>query len=312
MDVQELAPALLALAEIIQAANRHFNGERASMRVLVNADTEQQCFQIDLHLVQTIFDHAKKLVGLEDVRTAKEIAEWVGLIAGTGTGLFHVIKFLYGRPQEKTEFRVTAGEGSVVMIVRGDGSSITVPRQVAELASDAEVVEKVKGVTRPLLRTGYSIVDFIDQGKIAFEVNKEEATAMQVAAPFATTTGATEDVTSFRGRVRIKAAQYEGGAKWTVLLNGRAVDASITHEEWVRGFQENEIAAPPHSILDVDGEVRVVVDERGEAIGKPTYVIKQVHSVTLPAKVAQQIDWVEEQGRSGQADSSQPITESDS
>lgn len=55
MDVQDLAPALLVLADLIQIANQKFNGKNANMKVLVNADVEQKCFMIDISLVQTFF-----------------------------------------------------------------------------------------------------------------------------------------------------------------------------------------------------------------------------------------------------------------
>jgi hypothetical protein len=50
MDVQDLAPALLAMAEIAKIANQKLNGDRASIKVLVNADIEHKCFQLDLSL----------------------------------------------------------------------------------------------------------------------------------------------------------------------------------------------------------------------------------------------------------------------
>ena len=50
MDVQDVAPALLALEDIVQIANRKFNGGSAGIRVLVNADVEQKVFQIGLRL----------------------------------------------------------------------------------------------------------------------------------------------------------------------------------------------------------------------------------------------------------------------
>ncbi len=75
MNVQDLAPALLAVSNIVQIANRKFNGDGATIRVLVDADVEQQCFQLDLSLVQSLFDQAAVLVGAKDIATAKEIAE---------------------------------------------------------------------------------------------------------------------------------------------------------------------------------------------------------------------------------------------
>jgi hypothetical protein len=85
MDVQDLAPALLALAEIAKIANQKFNGDRASIKVLVNADTEQKCFQLDLSLVQSWLDHGKLLLGKENVTTVSQIAAIIG-IAGTASG----------------------------------------------------------------------------------------------------------------------------------------------------------------------------------------------------------------------------------
>lgn len=54
MDVHDLAPSLLALADLCKIANEIFNGEAASVRVLVRADYEQKCFQLQLDLVQTL------------------------------------------------------------------------------------------------------------------------------------------------------------------------------------------------------------------------------------------------------------------
>ena len=82
MDVQDLAPALLALADLVQLANRKFNGSLADIKVLVNADVEQRCFMIDVSLVQSILDQAKSLLTTENVKTAEDIARWVGILGG--------------------------------------------------------------------------------------------------------------------------------------------------------------------------------------------------------------------------------------
>ena len=73
MDVQDLAPALLAIAEIAKIANQKFNGDRASIKVMVNADIEHKCFQLDLSLVQSWIDQARVLIGDENVTTLNQI-----------------------------------------------------------------------------------------------------------------------------------------------------------------------------------------------------------------------------------------------
>ena len=41
MDVHELAPALLAFGDLCKTANQIFNGDSATVRILVKADSEQ-------------------------------------------------------------------------------------------------------------------------------------------------------------------------------------------------------------------------------------------------------------------------------
>ena len=48
MDVAELAPALLALSDLLKIANTYANGDRAGVKVKVNADLEQHCFELNL------------------------------------------------------------------------------------------------------------------------------------------------------------------------------------------------------------------------------------------------------------------------
>ena len=80
MDVQDVAPALLAHEDIVQIANRKFNGDIAGIRVLVNAHVEQKFFQIGFRLVQLVLDRAKPSLTPTALKTAQEIAEWIGVV----------------------------------------------------------------------------------------------------------------------------------------------------------------------------------------------------------------------------------------
>ncbi len=64
-----------------------------------------------------------------------------------------------------------------------------------------------------------------------------------------------------------------GVAKWTVYWGGRPIDVAMP-PDWVEQFQSNDVFAPPHTILDVEMEQRVALDEKGVARG-----LSRLHSV---------------------------------
>ncbi|WP_022704423.1 hypothetical protein [Pseudorhodobacter ferrugineus] len=97
MDVAHLAPALLALSDLVKEANRYANGDRAAARIYVNADVEQKCFELDVSVALTIWEQAKLLLAEDNIRTAKEILEWIGIVGGPSVGLYQLIKWLRGK-----------------------------------------------------------------------------------------------------------------------------------------------------------------------------------------------------------------------
>lgn len=283
MDVRDLAPALLALADIIHFANKRFNGDAADMRVLVNADVEQRCFMLDLSLVQSLLEQAKGFFGSDHVKTAKEIAEWIGLAGGGAVSLFKLIHFIGKRGEAGTTIDVAQnGDGNIV--INGDGNTIIVPPAVYQLAQDPQIVDRAKEVVKPLQKPGYRSLSFIDGDRETFEISAEDASSFMAATPAPPDTLPTESVSQIRGGVRIKSPQYEGTAKWSLLWNGRAIDAEMAEAaaDWVKSFQANQVSAPPNSVLEVSMTETVKLDDKGLAVGKPTYVVREVHAVMPP------------------------------
>lgn len=291
MDVQDLAPALLAVAQIVQIANRKFNGDAATIRVMVDADVDQQCFQLDLSLVQSWFDQAAMLVGQKDVASAKDIAEWIGLIGKAGTGLFGVLAIIYGKRKltgDKSAPSVTFTKGdqhgTTIINIAGDVHGLTIPTPTAQLLVDPEVAKNVKSVLRPLEQEGYEDLTFIHDDEPVTKIDKDSAREIIAADPLSATPEPTESISEIRGKVRIKSPQYEGNAKWSLLWQGRAIDAEMSGaaSAWVEDFQQNRVSAPPNTVLDVSMTEMVKLDAQGLAVGKPTYVVQKVHAATPP------------------------------
>jgi hypothetical protein len=55
IDVQDFAPALLAVGDLLQAANEVINGDQAKVAVKVRSTTTA-CFEVDLSLWQQIVE----------------------------------------------------------------------------------------------------------------------------------------------------------------------------------------------------------------------------------------------------------------
>lgn len=277
IDVQQLAPALLALAEIVQIANRKFNGDSAAMRVLVKTDVEHRCFQIDLHLVQSLYEQAKVLLGREEIRTAKEIAEWIGLIGGPAVGLFGLLRWIAKKPADQSKLQIQTGEG-VTILTRGDGNSITVNTNVFHLAADPAVQAQAKQVLRPLERKGYESLDFVEGEEPVFHIEQAEAQEI-LALPVESLEESESFFSSVEGQVEIVTAQYKGNAQWGLWWTGRVRQMKIEDEEWLKRFQAGRVPdAMPGAWLDLIMEITQPRDRSLPA----TFVVRKIKGVLPP------------------------------
>lgn len=186
MDVADLAPALLGISELCKIANAKFNGARATVKVLIGADVELRCFQIDLQVVQSLWDHAKSVLNNDDVGSAKNLLEWIGLVGGGGTaatgavlGVFKLLKWQRGRKIGSTECVTHDGREVVRVTIEGDHNSVVlVHPQALELLRDADVLANVKRVIQPVLQPGYETLEFHGKEQGAERIDRSEAEAI--------------------------------------------------------------------------------------------------------------------------------------
>jgi len=255
IDVQELAPALLALADIIQLTNRKFNGDAATMRVNVKADVEQRCFQLSIHIFQSLLQHAQHLFGTAEYKTAKEIAEDLDLIfpEGGAVGLFALWRWWAKRGKEEASGTIfnTEQHGGNTTINCGAGNSITVKTEVYNLAVDPSLIELGRRVLRPLEQAGYETLGFHEKatGRPVIELTKEEATSFiqspALSPPEALTASEDDQHNPIRATVFVKTQRNEGRAQWELKWAARAEMASIDDIDWLERFQAGQV---PHDL----------------------------------------------------------------
>ena len=277
MDVSHLAPSLLALSEVFKKANKQFNGENSSLQILVSANIEQNCFELQISLVQTAWESISSLIKNQDVITTKELLEWI-LIGGAGLSLFKLI----GRLKNKKIDKVTIQENSdeVQIKVKGDKNTINISKKVFYLYSNKDIRKKAIETQQPLKEEGYDTLEFYDKKLGTYhKIEKKDVPddIQQCPDLIKTETLLSEIETT----IRIKKPDYEGQSQWTIVYEGLK-QAEIADKEWLKNFQTNKIQVPPNSTLKVKIRKSTPIDSEGIPIDSPNYQVIKVHKVILP------------------------------
>lgn len=154
IDVNDLAPALLALGDVIQTANRTLNGSRANARLKLRATKEgsfEALLSIDVSMVDAVWDILDAVTENPDRLVAAD--QLLDLLIKGGTilgvplaGLFAVVKLLRGRRPQKVEDR---GDGTTSITV--NQTTIIVDKRTVDLLENLPTREALEDFSNKAL-----------------------------------------------------------------------------------------------------------------------------------------------------------------
>lgn len=219
IDVNDLAPALIALGDLCTITNRLFNGDRVHINVLIKADVEQKCFELGVQLVQSVYDQLKGLVNDGDVATIKSILEWVGIISvstgGPFVGYLQFMKWVDGR--KINSLKQTKQDSIQITVVGNDNNVTLISPQVAKMIGEPKLLEAAKSLSAGIQKEGSDELEFEYKNKVTERITKQDAARINANTKESLSfeIAATEEAQTIKSWIKVYSPVYDASApKW--------------------------------------------------------------------------------------------------
>ncbi len=233
MDVEELAPSLLALADLVKRSNSLVNEDRANVRVKVSGGFRHGSFEFDVELWQTIIQRIGTLFTKENIQSAAELVEIVGL-GGLGTGAVWLIKKLRNR-----KHNITVIEDNRIEITL-EGNTFNVDARSYELSQDRAFRRYAERFVRPLKKAGIDVLETLaSEAKEPQRITKDEVDAFDQVEDGADAGEVLHDGSSHQF-FEIDNASFREGLVWRLKQGDDRITAHLLDDEFQQRIEDGE------------------------------------------------------------------------
>jgi len=240
MDVRELAPALLALAHLVEEANKVALPDAAEVRLSVEGNFKSGSFGIDLVAIQSVAEQVISLLaghGVTATANLITLLNALGFLRGNETcvGLIALIKRLRGRKPATIR-----QEGDRVLITCNDTQTtetIEVDLLTGKLYQSRVVRQNLEKSLKPLAREGVDFFAVGQDGQAHTVVTAQELEMFTAAAEDEETVS---DDVSRNVLLQIESTVFKEGNKWRFSDGGLAFHAEIADEAFLAKVNAGE------------------------------------------------------------------------
>lgn len=281
MDVKELAPALLALGDLIENSNQTVGDPDTKIKVVVRSSFEKGSFQVTLEMVYSLAEQVKMYFDLQGADSLVEkLPILIGLVSGAGLSLIKLIKWLNGRNIKS----VTVLEnGKMRLELSGDNGKfdyIEVDEKVIRLFRNRDVRENLRRMLSPLEKLGINGFS-VRKGKETIErISKDEINLYEVPDP---QNEEQSIITVRRTFVNLIEVAFEEGLKWRLSDGDNKFYATIADEDFLKQMETDKTFAKG-DILEVELETTQIATPKG-GIKNEHMILKVINHLTRPQQL---------------------------
>lgn len=279
MDVRDLAPALLAVGQLFDAANATLNEQRATVGVNVQATT-QGSFEVVLDVVQTTASQLVSLFSGDAVTAALQLKELVLVGGGAVGGLIWLVKKLRGETPQKIE---RIDDERVRITVRNE--TIDIPIKLLRLYEDSSVRDALERLVKdPLDKDG------IETFEIRQERTPVESVSARESAYFRKPSDPDEIIVQNISTTAysIVSLAFKQENKWRLYDGNTVISVLIADEEFLRKVDTNMISFAKRDVLIC--EVEMIQRRVGADLKAEYTVLKVIEHRPAPRQLNLPID----------------------
>lgn len=244
MDARELAPALLAAADLLDASVRALQGDRAKAQVRVKGGFKTGSFSVDFTTSVNFIQAAKDIFageGITALANATAVLTALGLAAKGGyTGVAQVLQWLRGRRITHVEMK----EDGQVALHSGE-EEVVVDHPVFVLLRDIPVRQAFDRVLAPLDREG--IDTFAAGDDHSFSLIVQDFERSYYAAPAGPDEPLLEDTRTIA--FSIVSLAFKEDNKWRLSDGNHTISAKISDARFHSAVDSNEASFSKGDVL---------------------------------------------------------------
>ncbi len=248
MDVRELAPALIALSNLLEEASKAAYPDSSEVRVQVKGNFKGGSFGVDFIALQSI---SQQIVSMLGGPTATAAANLLGILGGLGllggAGLIGLIKFLNGKTPSKIEVR---GDSEIFEIRTAEEvQTFEVDLLAGRLYRSSVVKQSLARVLKPLEQEGVDVFASGINGVTQNVVTKADLPAFIEAALEAEVVS---DVLNPSVLLQIESAVFKDGNKWRLNDGSTSFFATIIDPDFLQKIESGAERFGKGDLLVVD------------------------------------------------------------